>query len=102
MKKALAAINPQVRQSGITLIGVLYMYMGPPLRMLFEDEKAALLLQIDAEIEKVKDQPLPEPTRGITPSSREDKDDDGEEEDAEATNIVDLIPRNDIRLVAWQ
>ncbi len=29
------------------------MYMGQTLRTLFEDEKAALLQQIDAEIEKV-------------------------------------------------
>ena len=29
------------------------MYMGAQLRMFFEDEKAALLQQIDAELEKV-------------------------------------------------
>ena len=53
IKKALAATNPAVRQSAITLLGVCYMYMGAPLRTLFEDEKPALLSQIDAEIEKV-------------------------------------------------
>ncbi len=31
----------------------MYLYMGAPLRMFFEDEKPALLLQIDAEFEKV-------------------------------------------------
>lgn len=29
------------------------LYVGPPLRMFFEDEKPALLSQIDAEFEKV-------------------------------------------------
>ncbi len=52
-KKALGAVNPQVRSAGISLLGVMYMYMGGNLRMLFEDEKAALLQQIDAEFEKV-------------------------------------------------
>lgn len=31
----------------------MYLYMGAPLRMFFEDEKPALLAQIDAEFEKV-------------------------------------------------
>lgn len=31
----------------------MFLYMGAPLRMLFEDEKAALLKQIDDEFEKV-------------------------------------------------
>ena len=52
-KKALAAVNPQVRTSTIALLGVMYMYMGANLRMLFDGEKAALLSQIDAEFEKV-------------------------------------------------
>lgn len=42
-----------VRTSAITLLGVMYLYMGAPLRMFFEDEKPALLSQIDAEFEKV-------------------------------------------------
>ena len=42
-----------VRTAAITLVGVAYMYMGAPLRIFFEDEKAALVQQIDAEIEKV-------------------------------------------------
>lgn len=31
----------------------MYLYMGAPLRMFFEDEKPALLQQINAEFEKV-------------------------------------------------
>lgn len=44
-----------MRTSAITLLGVMYLYMGAPLRMFFEDEKPALLSQIDAEFEKVRD-----------------------------------------------
>ena len=54
IKMALAAVNPQVRSGAISLIGVMYMYMGGVLRSLFESEKAALLAQIDAEFEKVR------------------------------------------------
>ena len=53
LKTALGATNPAVRQAAITLLGVCYMYMGAPLRTLFEDEKPALLAQIDSEFEKV-------------------------------------------------
>lgn len=53
MKTALGATNPAVRTAAITLLGVMYLYMGAPLRMFFEDEKPALLSQIDAEFEKV-------------------------------------------------
>ena len=42
-----------VRTSAIGLTVVIYMYMGQQLRMFFEDEKPALLQQIDAEFEKV-------------------------------------------------
>lgn len=43
-----------MRTSAITLLGVMFLYVGPSLRMFFEDEKPALLSQIDAEFEKVK------------------------------------------------
>jgi len=42
-----------VRTAGITLLGVMYMYMGPALRVFFDSEKPALLQQIDAEFDKV-------------------------------------------------
>ena len=53
VKTALGATNPAVRMAAIALLGVMYLYMGAPLRMFFEDEKPALLAQIDAEFEKV-------------------------------------------------
>lgn len=53
VKTALGATNPGVRTAAISLLGVMFLYMGAPLRMFFEDEKSALLSQIDAEFEKV-------------------------------------------------
>lgn len=53
VKTALGASNPAVRTAAITLLGVMYLYMGAPLRMFFEDEKPALLSQIDVQFEKV-------------------------------------------------
>lgn len=52
-----------VRTSAITLLGVMYLYVGPSLRMFFEDEKPALLSQIDAEFEKVRSGALLLPTK---------------------------------------
>ncbi|GAB0190350.1 cytoskeleton-associated protein 5 [Grus japonensis] len=97
VKTALAATNPAVRTSAITLLGVMYLYVGPPLRMFFEDEKPALLSQIDAEFEKMQGQTAPAPTRGISRHSGGGGD-DGEEEEQEdiGNDVVDLLPRTDI------
>ncbi|NWU97847.1 CKAP5 protein, partial [Upupa epops] len=97
VKTALAATNPAVRTSAITLLGVMYLYVGPPLRMFFEDEKPALLSQIDAEFEKMQGQIAPVPTRGISKHSGGGADDGEEEEQEEVGNdVVDLLPRTDI------
>lgn len=53
MKKAVTATNPGVRTAAITLLGTLYVYMGKPLLVFFENEKPALKQQIDQECEKV-------------------------------------------------
>ncbi|XP_061853782.1 cytoskeleton-associated protein 5 isoform X2 [Colius striatus] len=97
VKTALAATNPAVRTSAITLLGVMYLYVGPPLRMFFEDEKPALLSQIDAEFEKMQGQTAPAPTRGLSKHSAVTGD-DGEEEEQEdvGSDVVDLLPRTDI------
>ncbi|NWZ97752.1 CKAP5 protein, partial [Nesospiza acunhae] len=97
VKTALAATNPAVRTSAITLLGVMYLYVGPSLRMFFEDEKPALLSQIDAEFEKMQGQTAPAPTRGISRHSVGGGD-DGEEEELEevGNDVVDLLPRTDI------
>ncbi|XP_061318213.1 cytoskeleton-associated protein 5 isoform X2 [Pezoporus flaviventris] len=98
VKTALAATNPAVRTSAITLLGVMYLYVGPPLRMFFEDEKPALLSQIDAEFEKMQGQTAPAPTRGISRNSVAGGGDDAEEEEQEdvGNDVVDLLPRTDI------
>ncbi|XP_035673395.1 cytoskeleton-associated protein 5-like isoform X4 [Branchiostoma floridae] len=100
LKTALAATNPAIRTAGINLIGVLSMYMGAQLRIFFEDEKPALLQQIDAEIEKMSGEKPPAPTRGLRKKSEgeEGGDEEGEEEEdqAAAINIEDLVPRTDV------
>ncbi|XP_072518967.1 cytoskeleton-associated protein 5 isoform X2 [Salminus brasiliensis] len=99
VKTALGATNPAVRTSAITLLGVMYLYMGAPLRMFFEDEKPALLSQIDAEFEKMQGQSPPAPVRGQTKKGAEDEGEDADEEDGVdggAGDIMDLLPRTDI------
>ena len=46
-------------------LAVIHWYMGATARRMFEDEKAAILQQIDAECEKYKGQALPIPFRGV-------------------------------------
>ena len=46
-------IYKAVRTAAISLLGTMYMYVGATLRVFFEEEKPALLQQIDAEFEKV-------------------------------------------------
>lgn len=53
IKTCLSATNPGVRTAAITLLGTGYLFLGAQLRMFFEEEKPALLAQIDAEFEKV-------------------------------------------------
>ncbi|KAM8940030.1 cytoskeleton-associated protein 5 isoform 2-T2 [Pelodytes ibericus] len=99
VKIALAATNPAIRTSAITLLGVMYLYMGAPLRMFFEEEKPALLSQIDAEFEKMKGQTPPVPTRGSTKhgGGGDDGDEgDEQEEDSSPPDVMDLLPRADI------
>ena len=43
-----------VRAAAISLLGVMYLYMGATLRSLFDNEKPALLQQIDAELIEVQ------------------------------------------------
>lgn len=53
VKKALASSNPAVRTSAIQFLGTLYLFMGQQLGLFFENEKPALVQQINAEFEKV-------------------------------------------------
>ncbi|XP_064423215.1 cytoskeleton-associated protein 5 isoform X2 [Latimeria chalumnae] len=94
VKTALAATNPAVRTSAITLLGVMYLYMGAPLRMFFEEEKAALLAQIDAEFEKMQGQTPLAPMRGKRSGGGDEECDEEEEEGG--NDVTDLLPRVDI------
>ncbi|XP_049429948.1 cytoskeleton-associated protein 5 isoform X1 [Epinephelus fuscoguttatus] len=102
VKTALGATNPAVRTAAITLLGVMYLYMGAPLRMFFEDEKPALLAQIDAEFEKMQGQSPPAPSKftkkAAAAAAADEEGDDGEEqeEDGGGQDIMDLLPRTDI------
>lgn len=69
VKKSLQIINPVVRQAAIQLLGIMHLYMGNTLAMLFDGEKPALKQQIQAEFEKNADQKPPKPTRGVNKSS---------------------------------
>ncbi|KAM4603075.1 cytoskeleton-associated protein 5-like [Polymixia lowei] len=97
VKTALGATNPAVRTAAVYLLGVMYLYMGAPLRMFFEDEKAALLSQIDAEFQKMQGQTPPAPTRGSAKKSEDqEKGEEPEEQEGDEADVVDLLPRADI------
>lgn len=100
LKIAFAHTNPAVRTSAIAVLGTAYLGMGPTARVFFEDEKPALLQQIDAEIERVKDERIV-PFRGFKKhlGAAGDGADGGNEEEDEAAevDVADLVPRNNIR-----
>lgn len=100
IKKALANTNPGVRTAGITLCGTIYLYMGATLRVFFEDEKPALLQQIDTEFERLSGTSPPAPFRGASQdgSTENDGDDDDAVDSRQAgpINVQDLVPRVNI------
>ncbi|KAK5620752.1 Cytoskeleton associated protein 5 [Crenichthys baileyi] len=100
VKTALGATNPAVRTAAIALLGVMYLYMGQPLRMFFEDEKPALLAQIDAEFEKMQGQSPPAPIRSTKKAAAEEEGEEATEQDEDGgvagQDIMDLLPRTDI------
>uniref|UniRef100_A0A182SXJ2 TOG domain-containing protein n=1 Tax=Anopheles maculatus TaxID=74869 RepID=A0A182SXJ2_9DIPT len=107
-RKAVQSINPAVRTAGIGLLGTMYLFMGQPLTMFFDNEKPALKQQIMAEFERCAGQKPPPATRGTIPKAgtggADDDDDEGgeggaaaaEEESAPMVNVSDLLPRIDI------
>ena len=64
-----------MRKAAIEFLGTLFIYVGAPIRMFFEEEKAALLQQIDSEFEKLKDEKPPAPTRRFKGDEEEEEDD---------------------------
>ena len=104
IKSALQNSNVTVRSSAIQLIGTIFMYVGPNFRALFDQEKPALLEQIDAEIDKVKATKPPAPIRGKNvASAAQAQNGDGEAAADEEPDPIKmqleqeaLMPRADI------
>ena len=102
IKNALANSNANVRNAAIQLIAIVYMYVGASFRSFFEQEKQALLDQIDSEIAKVKGEKPPAPIRGKNVPSSSSETGAGEQGDQEIDPIQAqleqeaLIPRTDI------
>ncbi|XP_063985359.1 protein mini spindles isoform X2 [Diachasmimorpha longicaudata] len=107
IKKGVAATNPSVRTSAITLVGTLYLFMGRSLLVFFDSEKPALKQQIEQECDKRNGEVPPAPTRGPkskaksksangkTSNDQEDDDNYGGEENG-PSEVNDLLPRVDI------
>jgi cytoskeleton-associated protein 5 len=107
IKTAMQNSNAGVRGGAIKLIGTIYMYVGPNFRSLFEQEKSAVLEQIDAEIEKVKNEKPPVPIRGKNQPNASasnggaengdnDEEDDADDPVQQQLRTEALMPRTDI------
>lgn len=112
VKRAVAATNPAVRTTSITLLSTLYLYVGKSLLAFFDNEKPALKQQIEQECEKRNGEVLPAPIRGVKAkrgdNNIQNDEDDDEESSTESDKkqlmdgssepdiINDLIPRVDI------
>ncbi|KAH1165906.1 cytoskeleton-associated protein 5-like [Mauremys mutica] len=102
IKAALADGHPDVRASAFVLLGTISLYVGAPLRAFFEGEMLPLLSQIDAELEKMKGQSPPAPTRGSSMHCR-GSGDEGKGEDPQdqgTTEAVDISDRITSALVS--
>ncbi|XP_055925543.1 cytoskeleton-associated protein 5-like isoform X1 [Argiope bruennichi] len=93
LKKGFSSTNPGVRNAALALVGTMYMYVGKSLRSFFEDEKPALLQQIDSEFEKMKDSKPPPPVKGK--AAKVDGSGDATEGSGQV-NLADLMPTVDI------
>ncbi|PKK20936.1 cytoskeleton-associated protein 5 [Columba livia] len=93
LKIALASVHSDVQRSAITLLGVIYLYMGDSLRALMENEELPLLPQIDAELEKLHGQVPPIPSRANSKPHLNDRaqDNPGDHRRTEAVDIGDRI-----------
>ncbi|XP_010571421.1 PREDICTED: cytoskeleton-associated protein 5-like [Haliaeetus leucocephalus] len=93
LKIALAAVHSGVQRSAITLLGVIYLYMGDSLKALIESEELPLLPQIHAELEKLHGQVPPIPSRANPKPCPGDRaqEDPGDHRRTEAIDIGDRI-----------
>ncbi|XP_050528781.1 protein mini spindles-like isoform X2 [Daktulosphaira vitifoliae] len=95
LKKAVGASNPQVRLAVISLLGVMYLYMGPQLSLFFENEKPTLVQQINAEFEKHQGEVPPKPYRGKKIEGSTESLDVGNDDEKPVyeINLRDIVPR---------
>ncbi|KFM68160.1 Cytoskeleton-associated protein 5, partial [Stegodyphus mimosarum] len=96
LKRAFSSTNPGVRNAALSLIGVMYMYVGKSLRAFFEDEKPALLQQIDSEFDKIKDAKPPVPEKGKSAKLSGSGDATECSKSNAQINLSDMMPRVDI------
>lgn len=96
IKISVVAINPAVRTAAFNLTGVLSLYIGDKIKMFFDGEKPAVVQQIDSEVEKLKGESAPVPTRGIKKGTGEPSDNEEEAEEETVLDINDLVSRVDI------
>lgn len=99
-KTCLSNSNPTVRGVAISLAGTLRSYIGPDLRLLFNDVSSSILTSLDAEFTRISSESAPVPSRqthsrSSLPSSISMSV--HEAASAASANLVeDLIPRTNI------
>lgn len=97
IKVGFAATNPSVRSSAFNVLRIMAIFIGAKIRMFFENEKPALLQQIDAEIEKCSGQAPPAPTRGVkTKNQAVSSDAEGDDAAPVEVDMEDLVSRVNI------
>ncbi|KAJ1962929.1 hypothetical protein IWQ62_003374, partial [Dispira parvispora] len=89
--------NATARASAVTVMATLCHFLGPQIMSLIQDINAKTLELVEAEYNKVKDEPPPTPTRGPAPAT----DDGGAPGGTAAGNngadaLDDIFPRVDI------
>ncbi|XP_042315119.1 cytoskeleton-associated protein 5-like [Sceloporus undulatus] len=102
LKSALVAVHPDVRASAFHLLGVIYLYVGAPLRTFFEDEKPSLLHKIDAEFGKLDGQSPPPPTRRCRKPSKDGGNEKrgGDAQPCWRSDVVDIRKKISAELMA--
>ena len=99
-KVCLGNSNPTVRSVAVGLAGTLRAFVGPDLRLLFNDISPSLLTTLDAEFTKIASEPVPVPvlqslSRPMHPSSVSVSTSDPSTT-ATLAMVDDLIPRTNI------
>ncbi|XP_044737477.1 protein mini spindles isoform X3 [Chrysoperla carnea] len=101
IKKGLQATSPGVRTAAVSLVGVMFLYMGNNVLLFFENEKPAIQQQLNTEIDKYRDEKPPTPTRGLSKSASknsllDEEEDDDNSQKSNTVNVQELLPRVDI------